>query len=122
MRFIAIALALLLAACSSIPRPGFATRYFGGTIGSTMHDAVVPQTDFTGTPIAKPYTSEFAATPPVQSAPPALVRGIQTTSCTDAARQRALDVRDEGFGSDVQHQVFDKALADCRRWQAQPGS
>ena len=122
MRVVAITLALLLACCSSIPRPGFATRYFGGTIGSTMRDAVIPQTDFMGTPIGKPYVSEFAGTPAVQSTSPVVVRGIQITNCTAAATQRAQDVRDEGFGSDVQHQVFDAALADCRRWQTREGS
>jgi hypothetical protein len=117
MRIVTVVLAMLLASCSSIPRPGFATRYFGGTIGSAMHDNIIPQTDFMGAPISKTYTSEFATLPAIQSAPPAIVRGIQTQNCTDVARQRAQDVRDEGFDSDLQHQVFDTALADCRRWQ-----
>ena len=116
MRPIVLLLGLLLSSCAALPRQGFATRYFGGTLGPTMRAVVVPVTDFAGNSIGEPYHSEFQAAPPAPRPP--MVHGISTTDCKEMATERAHDVGEEGFDAEVQQSVFDSALADCRRWQA----
>ena len=119
MRALCLGLALMLTACSSIPKQGFATRYLGGSIGTVMRSAVVPDTDFAGKPIGQPYHSEFvqpaAIVAPVR---PARVNGVDITDCTVVASNRAQDVLNEGYDEKVQRAVYDGALADCRRWHS----
>ncbi len=119
MRALCLALALLLTACSSLPKQGFATRYLGGSIGTIMRSAVVPDTDFAGKPIGQPYHSEFAQPAAIVApARPARVNGVDATDCTAVATARAQDVLNEGFDEKVQREVYDRALADCRRWHS----
>jgi hypothetical protein len=117
MRTLSLVLALLLASCSSIPKQGFATRYLGGSIGTVMRTAVVPDTDFAGNPIGHSYRSEFGQPLP-PPARPVRVNGLDTSDCTAVAANRAQDVQNEGFDDKVQRAVYEGALADCRHWHS----
>lgn len=110
-------LAGALASCSEIPKRGFATRYLASTLGPTIHDAIVPSTDFAGNPIADNWRSEFSEPPIAAPTSRRVVNGIAVSDCAEVARSRAHDVSDEGFDADVQSQVYEHALADCRAWQ-----
>lgn len=89
----------LAAACSSLPEPGFATRYLGGTLAGPVQSRSDPGPRF---------IPETAQSEPATQRPDDL--------CAATARDRASDAGSAGFGAATQKKVYDAALADCRAW------
>jgi hypothetical protein len=108
--------AVSVAGCADLPERGFGTRFLTKSVVPTLQDAFVPTTGFDGEPL-RPTPAPVAPPPASVVAGTARVHAPPGENCTDVAKNRASDVSLEGFGEDVQKQVYDNAYSDCTRWQ-----
>jgi hypothetical protein len=110
MLFSIVTIAIAVASCS-LPEQGFATHYFGGSIGPALKYAVVPATDFSG-------QTTGATSANGRPTSEAYLDGTGRLSCESVARQRASDVAYQDYDEAVQKSVYDAALSDCQAWRA----